>query len=333
MTRSRLWKPLRGISAGTLLGVLLLVPAMNPPQAAGCYNQTVRDAAFRYPRDMHRLAVVAGREDPEGNAVYSRLEQWLHTSGRGLNLELSLVDPEDPEVSWEELGVPSAPPSWPVVVLAGGNSNWRSRPSFLIDHWEPEPSAADLEVLASSPAREEIRSEAARRLAVLVYVPASDSGSGALEVLESVARRWSAEEPLGVGLVQVDRKDQRERLLLAFMGAADAGPGLAAVVFGPGKMSVPLRGGEITAERLDRLIDPLSGDCTCLQSPYALGVDIPMKWDETHDRAVVALRGEELQTASASGSGRVLKAAAGTLGGLVLLVGLATAWIMRRRLL
>ncbi|HUU27680.1 MAG TPA: hypothetical protein VM123_07700 [archaeon] len=301
-----------------------------PQQAQACYDLTVRDAAFEYPRSVHLLAVMARADDPAGKDVYSALEQWLSGPGKGLNLELRRVDPGSPDVIWTDYGIPSAPPLSPVVVLAGSGS--LGQPNFLVDHWEPGPGAGDLEILKSSPVREEIKREVTHRLAVLIHVPGNDnSESDAGEVIESVVRTWAKREPLGVAVVRVDRSDERERLLLAFMGAKRTGPDWVGVVFGRGKLMPPLRGEEITEERLNGLLEPLLGDCSCLQSPAALGVDLPMEWDETLDSALVKLRSNDIQVSGVSGTWGILATTAWTLGGLVFLVGIATALIMRSR--
>jgi len=316
------------VVGSALLAVMLFAAGLLvPPPGQACYDQTVRDASFGYPRDMHLMAVVAGDDDPRGEEIYNYLEQWFEDQGRGLNIELRRVDPDDPDVRWEELGIPSAPPSSPVAVLAGRGAAWVGRPNFLIDHWEPGPDAEDLKVLKSSPAREEIRREVARRLAVLIHIPGSDSERGSVDrMLESVVEAWSEREPLGVGIVRVDRSDERERLLLSFMGAGNTDSDLVGVVFGRGKMMPPLKGEDISEARLNGLLEPLVGDCSCLQSPYALGVDMPLEWDETRDAAVVALRSDILP-----GAWGILSATMWTLGGLVVLVVLATVWIMRKR--
>lgn len=313
--------------APALLAVMLFAAGLLAPSVQACYDQTVRDASFGYPRDMHLLAIVAGPDNPRGGEIYNYLEQWFEDPGRGLNIELHQVDPDDPDVRWEEFGIPSAPPSSPVAVLAGRGAAWAGRPNFLIDHWEPGPDAADLEVLKSSPAREEIRREVVRRLAVLIHIPGSDNERGAVErMLASVVEAWSEREPLGIAIVRVDRSDERERLLLSFMGVGSTKSDLVGVFFGRGKMMPPLKGEEISEERLNELLEPLVGDCTCLQSPYALGVDMPLEWDETHDAAVVALS-SDIQP----GAWRILSATIWTLGGLVVLVVLTTVWIMRKQ--
>jgi hypothetical protein len=323
----------KGMVKVSWLAAVVFVSAILAVRAPACYEQTVRDAAFGYPRDVHILAVVAEEGDPAGDEIYQGLARWIDTSGSKLNLEIRLVEPNDPDVDWQELGLPSAPPSWPVVVFTGGRSRSVGRPNFLVDHWEPGPGTAALEVLRSSPAREQIAREVPRRLAALLYVPGDGREGGAAEaVIDSIVDTWSNKNPGGLSVVRVERSDERERLLLKFMGSGRTSSDMVAVVFGRGKMTAPLRGGEITGEQLNRQLELLVGDCTCIQSPYTLGVDIPMQWDEICDSAVVALGGST-QTAVARGGGRIVAATVWTLGGLVLLVGLTSVWIVRKRTL
>ena len=187
-------------------------------------------------------------------------------------------------------------------------------------------------MLKSSPAREAIRDEIGQRLAVLVHVSGNDNQDNSVaDVIASVAKTWSQREPLGVNVVRVDRSDKRERLLLSFMGVSRTGPDWLGVVFGRGKLMTPLRGQEITEESLNTMLETLIGECSCLQSPTALGIDIPMDWDEACDESVVALRSSDILTGSVAGTGGILATTLWTLGGLVVLVGLATGLIMRSK--
>jgi len=316
-----------------LLTVGLVRGALFPASAAACYDLTVRDAAFGVPRDVHHLCVMAPADDPAGQALHDQLADWFETRGASLNVELVNVVADDPAVRWDEYGIPSAPPSLPVVVLAG--SRYMERRGFYIDHWEPGPTADDFEAIRTSPARERIRSEVVRRLAVLLYVPGTDAGAGGAEgVLDAVVKRWSRRLPLGLSIVRVDRADDRERVLLSFIGAGEAGPDWVAVVFGRGKIMPPLEGADITEARLDELITLVAGECTCLRPPSALGVDIPMMWDEKNDAAVIPLRtgvgnarlpwDDSAEFGTPSVQRRTLVAAAWTIGALVLAVGLGT---------
>lgn len=317
----------------TLLIVLLLQAALVPASAVACYDLTVRDAAFGVPRDVHRLCIMAQADDPAGQALHDRLAGWFETRGASLNVELVNVVADDPEVRWDEYGIPSAPPSLPVVVLAG--SRHLEQRGFYIDHWEPGPTSDDFEAIRTSPARERIRAEVVRKLAVLLYVPGTDTDTGSAEpVLDAVVSRWSRTLPLGLSIVRVDRADERERVLLSFTGVRDQGPDWVAVAFGRGKIMPPLEGTNITEPRLDELITLVAGECTCLRPPATLGVDIPMMWDDEDDAGVVPLRtgvgssqlawSSPAEFTSPPVRQRTLAPAAWTLAALVLAIGLGT---------
>lgn len=325
-----------------LVASLLLPGSLFSLDAQACVNSTVRDGAFLVPRDIHRLCVVVEADDSIGQETYERLSGWFETSGKGLNTELSRVAAGDPAVRWNEYGIPSAPPSLPVVVLAG--YHLAERRSFFVDYWEPGPRVEDLEALKESPVREAIRREVVRRLAVLLYVRGTDSDAGIAEnVLDSVVETWSRREPLGISVVRLDRSDERERLLLSFIGVESSGPDWVGVVFGRGKLMQPLQGSEITEARLNDLIEILLGDCSCLHPPSSFGVDIPMVWDETLDAAIIPLRDRDIAialgwsvpvVAEASGlsiGGRIVTTAMYTLGALVIVVTVATILIVRRK--
>jgi len=309
-------------------------------EAPACDYGTVRDAAFTEPRDVHRLCVIANTNDEAGSEIHGQLAAWFEHNGAELNIELLRIAAADPDVPWEEYGLPSAPTPetpLPAVVLAG---RWAlERKGWVIDSWEPAPSIEELNVLKSSPARNAIANRLVRRLAVLLYIPGTDENAGAAErVLDSVAQRWLEKEPLGLSIVRVDRSDRRERLLLSFVGAGQTQSDWVAVVFGRGKfMSPPLEGEEITEVALDGLIETLRAECTCLRPPARLGVDIPMTWNASLDEIVVPLRSseedpdlirEDLVLNDMGNLGvrpRVMANTAWTLGSLVLIVSIATA--------
>ncbi|HLA40812.1 MAG TPA: hypothetical protein VJ417_12495 [Candidatus Glassbacteria bacterium] len=296
-----------------------------------CEDMTVRDAAFGYRRDVHILSVMAQPGDPKAEMIYSRLEKWIATFQGKFNLQLDFVDAVDPAVAWQNYGIPSAPPSLPVVVLTGRPSPAAGRSIFVVDHWEPGPAESDLEVLRSSPARERIREVAGQRLALLVYVPGTDGGSSAArEVVQGVASRWTKQFPLGVEVLEVNRSDQGERLLLSFMGVARQGPNWAAVVFGRGKLMPPLQGEEITEAALDGQLKTLTGNCSCLQNPTALGVDLPLAWDASLDSTVTAFAGPGGALVHSANVLGVLGPAMWAIVGLVLLAGLATVVVLRK---
>ena len=337
---------------------LLVIGAAVPPETRACEDLTVRDAAFLYPRDVHRLCVMANAKDPAGHKTYQRLDAWLLNDGKDLNVQLVRVRADRADVSWKEYGIPSAPPSLPVVVLAGRRT--AERRFFFIHHWNPAPSAEDLERLETSPVRQALQRELGRRLAVLLYLPRTSGGAsvpddgsaarsrpvGASGLLQTVVDTWSARVSQGLALVRVDRSDLREQVLLSFIGVGPTGPDWVAVVFGRGKFMPPLVGDQITEAGLGEQLEILLGGCTCLRSPVTLGVDLPMRWDEALDQEVVpvgpglgirALRPEASVVAAsdAAGSGRrILATTLGTSAGLLVLVGAAAVvmvWRKRRR--
>jgi hypothetical protein len=329
-------------AGAALVAPLLAFAAFLTPRASACDDVTLRDAAFKEPRDVHRLCVIGRPDDVTARRMHERLENWLASSATHLNVELASAAPDEPGVRWAEYGLPSAPPSSPVIVLAGRRTF--ERKSFFIDHWESAPSAEDLEQLKTSPVREAIRREVVRRLAVLLYIPGTGGAAGPTEkVLDSVVKTWGEKEPLGLAVIRASRSDERERLLLSFVGAGKSGPDWVAVVFGRGKFTPPLQGKDVTEARLDELIEPLVGECTCLRSPASLGVDIPMVWDKALDAAVVPLRTADIgpplrhrAVLIVEGNGstthrRVLARTIGTLGLLVVVVTFAAAVILWRR--
>ncbi len=274
---------------------LLFATLGTPPMSIqACDDMTVRDAAFQEARDLHRLCVIASPESPELGRIHQRLGAWLTSAGKDLNLELTTIDVDSPEVKWESFGVPGRPPSSPVVMLSGfQRAHGRG---FFIDHWDPEPTEADLETLASSPTRKRLRELLPTKIAVLVYAPAAMSTTGAEvaaerqridDVLAGSVKRWS-EHALGLAVLRLDRSDPRERTLASFCGLAPDGPAWVGVVFGRGKFAEPpLAATEITRAAIDELIETILAKCTCLSQAAKLGVDLPMVWREADDKRVL----------------------------------------------
>jgi len=330
--------------AGAVVSALcaLALDGLLASPARACDYTSVRDAAYDEPRDVHRLCVIARTDDAAARQIHDRLAAWLDSSGAGLNLELVYVAADDPQVQWKEYGIPSVPPTLPVVVLAGRRTF--ERQSFFIDYWEPAPSTEDLERLKTSPAREVIRGEVGRRVAVLLYMPGNDQEAGrAQQVIDSAVKSWAKKEPAGLAVVQVNRADGRERLLVSFTGVKDSGPDWLAVIFGRGKFMPPLEGEDVTEARLNGLIELVMEECTCLRPPASLGVDIPMTWDETLDDAVVLLRTSDgapdvaadpsLASAAVDPANArpVLARAVWTFGALVVVVSITAAALVWRR--
>jgi len=332
-------------SLGRLLMARILLFAGGPPLAA-CDDVVLRDAAFAEPRDIHRLLVIGKEGDPDAKATGDRLISWIDSAGNGLNIEVSQVAADAPDVRWEEHGMPSVPPALPVVVLAGRPR--LATKGFVIDHWEPGPGAGDLEILRSSQAREALSRELGQRLAAIVFVPRASGGSQEAEkAIAAAVKAWGEKSKLGLAVVRADRLDPRERLLISFAGIAKDGADWATVAFGRGKFMPPLEGADITEEALGAMLEPLLGECTCLRSPSSLGVDVPLVWDAALDRSVILIGpSAELRHAHGLGGpedvagtvqvrtgGKVLTAALWTLVALVALSGIGAAarvWSKRR---
>jgi hypothetical protein len=250
----------------------------------------VRDFAFRIPRDVHRLAFISRAADAESDATFARLQLWHETTAADLNVELVRIDVDDPNADWSALGIPSAPPSVPVTVLAGRGG--AAGTHFLIDYWDPAPSDEDLARLADSPLRQQLAPLLAAQRAVMLYAPCDTCRDDRLKsFVENVARRRSQGEGPGVIAMSVDRADPGERVLLSFAGIPPSGDDWVAVVFGRGKlMYPPLIGAEATEAALNNLLDQVEAACSCSRPLPSLGVDLPLLWPAALDAAVVPLR-------------------------------------------
>jgi len=264
--------------------VLALALVATTFESAGAFvaacELTVRDAAFRTRRDTHSLCVIADADDEAGQIIHDDLLAWLYGAGHDLNLKLVKIQADDPDVRWNEYGLPSAPPSMPVVALVGQNAG--AGRSFVIDHWEPSPSADDLAALKSSPVRQQLSQELGQHVAMILFSPALDYDDGAArEVLEKTVEKWSGTDRPGVSVIQLDRSDPRERILSSFCGLDPQGPHWVGVVFGRGKlMFPPLQAAEISFKKLDEVILQVDQDCSCSKPLPSMGVDIPLVWNE-----------------------------------------------------
>ncbi|MFC1651474.1 hypothetical protein ACFL2X_07875, partial [Candidatus Latescibacterota bacterium] len=215
----------------TCLFTLVLSCLILSAEIIACVDTTVRDSVFSEKRDIHRMCVIGDADDPKTAEIYEIISSWFEVSGVGMNIELVSVDVSDTNVKWEEYGLPSAPPSHPVVVLAGTRTGADRR--FFIDYWIPFPGIEDMRILKTSPAREVLKREVLRRTAVLLYIPGIGRNAGiASNVVDSTAELWSARDSLGVSIVRVDREDKRERILLSFTGVENSDEDWVGVVFG-----------------------------------------------------------------------------------------------------
>ncbi len=268
--------------------LVLAAAVLGVSHAWACNSGTVRDAAFLGRRDQHRLCLIAAKDDPAAEEHFQRMTDWFDAQGERLNVVLERVDPNDPELRWADYGMPSAPPSLPVTVLVGSAVLFR-RP-FMIDHWKPAPSDEELGRLLTSPALEAAKKPLVDVWAVLVYTKGGDGFADPTPVLEDFAKRWGEERPPGIALVEMDRKDPAEWLLTTLGELEPDGPPWAGVMFGRGKMMPPfLKGDDLTAAHLEELLAQLIVPCTCLQESLALGLDLPMRWEESLDERFAEL--------------------------------------------
>jgi prepilin-type N-terminal cleavage/methylation domain-containing protein len=343
----RLWK-VEVMSKDRLMRIAVFLCAAFSVSRGWPCDDTVRGKAFEESRNVHRLCLIADGADSASQALFSRLETWRAQAGAATNVELVRLDTRDDKVNWEDYGIPSAPPTLPVAVLAGFDN--AGRRSFVIDHWEPGPTDSDLDALIGSPVREAIRREVGKRWAVLLYAPGSGSGARSIEaVIEAVSKRWSQEHAPGIAVVRLDRSDPRERLLCSFAGLAQrdkdapaGAPDWVGVVFGRGKlMAPPLEGAEITEAALDALLSQLIEICSCLRPPSMMGVDIPMSWGPEDEKSVASLLSPEAQKAleaalasdkpaAAPSSHAMLKATLSAIGFLTIVVFGGTIAMLRR---
>jgi hypothetical protein len=271
----------------TALALLTVLAGLHPAWA--CDSGTVRDAAFEAERDVHILCVIGDTSDEAVDALFDRLDTWRRDRASELNVEVQRLNADDPDVPWQDYGMPSAPPNLPVVALIGLFPSPR-RP-FVIDHWEPGPGDDALTALLTSPAREAMKGEIVDSWAVLLYSPGPDSDQEKVKgVMDAVSEKWAEEQPPGVAIVTFDRNDPAEALLRVFTGIAPTDPDWVGVVFGRGKlMAPPLMGDDITEGFLNQLLGNLTAECTCLQDATSLGLDIPMTWEAGLDAMVAPL--------------------------------------------
>lgn len=313
--------------------LLIFLPYLLPLASFACEDATVRSAAFHDQRDLHRLTLMAPAGDPKAEAIDRRLAEWAKGASGEFNVEYRRTDPNNPNIPWNEYGIPSAPPSFPVVVLSGTSRT--ERRFFLIDHWEPAPSEEDLRLLVDSPARDRLREELGKRIAVLLYVPGSGPTAGQAEPKLQKVVESHADKPLGVSILRVERNDPNERILISFTGTEPRAEDWVAVVFGPGRLMNPFVGEAISSVALNEQIDQVVENCTCLRPVSTYGVDLPMRWSEALSLAALSLPEEGVEeepTKEAFGITRAAYApAAWTLGAMVVLVGGWAFLILRRK--
>jgi hypothetical protein len=264
-------------SFSTFFLFMALVPAV-----WACNSGTVRDAAFSDPRDEHRLCVFGAVDDSEANAAFDALEAWFQEHGERLNVYLERVDTSAPEVSWKKYGLTDAPPTLPSTVLVG-SPNLFHRP-FMIDHWEPAPSTESLTDYFGPPSLVEAKKHLVDIWAVVLYAPGAEAGDAGRGIVQTVVEEWGAAHPPGLAMVEVDRNDPKERMLVNMLDLAPEGPNWAAIFFGPGMLKAPLfQGEDLTKEKLSEQLDELTVPCTCLADAMIMGLDLPMVWEKALD--------------------------------------------------
>jgi hypothetical protein len=316
------------------IGTIALIFSALISSTNACEDLTVRDAAFSEPRDEHTLFVIANGADSQGAEIERRLADWLIGSGSGLNLAVKGISADDPETDWSQVGIPSAPPSLPVVVLAGNDVT--ARRSFYIQHYEPEPTPEDLADLETSPIRAAIRAKMGDRMAVILHVPGTASAAtDTSAVLDSIIADWGKREKLAIEKLALNRTDANEKILVSFLGVPEQGPDWVGVVFGKGKIMPPLEGDEINEYGLNEHLAAVAAECTCLSTAAKLGVDIPMKWSAADDGTFQPLREPEMGDADgavvASVNWGPMKSTGVVLGGLTALALLGGVVLILRR--
>ena len=277
-------------------GLLCILPAVSMSIASACEIR-VRDAAFRMPRDVHRLCVIGESTDQAVDEIHNRLRRQIEAVSDTLNVELARVHVDDPKVQWHTLGIPSAPPLLPVTVLVGRNNG--DGTNFVVQHWEPAPTDEDLAALIESPLRAELARQLTKNVAVLIFASReSNENSERIRLLQKLVGRGVEAERVGLALLTLDRFDPTERLLAAFMGLRPDAPDTLIVAFGRGKlMQPPLVAEEITPENIDALLHTIRQACSCSKPLPTMGVDLPLVWTNDLDQSVV-LMDEELENES-----------------------------------
>jgi hypothetical protein len=308
--------------------VCILAGCLHFTEANACEGTSVRDAAFNEMRDMHHLYVIGDSREPETQAIFDRLENQLTYDPETFNVLLRRIDAENPDIQWDDYGMPGPPPSLPVVALIG--TNYARGGRFFIDYWNPELSADDLQIVMRSPLRDALLDEIGNRVAILLYAPATEGdASRADEIVQNTIDRWADKNELGFSMLQLDRHDPRERLLHHFVGLPESGPAWVAVMFGRGKVMPSLEGADITPENLDECLGILLEDCTCISSPKLLGVDMPLIWDAALDVLVKAAVLPDDAVAEVGAD--VVSGSMWMLGLLVSIVVVAAVVVVRRR--
>ncbi|HOD50594.1 MAG TPA: hypothetical protein PLJ71_05335 [Candidatus Hydrogenedentes bacterium] len=269
------------------LGACALMALIFAPAACAwaCEGLTVGLALFQNRRDMHSLLVIGPEKDPQTQELYDNLVSWSRGAAEDLNLSPLRIASGDPAVVWSDHGFQEPPDAARAVYLVARHP--ASGLSLIVDRWDHAPTAEDLEVLRESPLRERLRHETVANLAVIVHSPGADTQAAAntRALLQEIVAAWKNEQGQNIALLTLDRSDPRERTLVHFAKLNETDAEWAAVFAGRGTMLFPpLEGEALTRENLSRLLEKLAGPCTCIENPYALGVEIPTLWTDADDK-------------------------------------------------
>ena len=341
----RVWASGISPTRACVVAALVVLPAAC---VWACEGLTVAMALFENRRDVHSLLVIGPENDPLTDADYERLRAWSSGTAEDLNLAIQRISTDDPAVVWSDHGFEQAPDTTRLTVLVARHP--ASALNLVVDRWDPAPTDEDLEVLRESPLRERLRIETIANLAVLVHAPGADAGTtaGIRSLLENLLQAWNTERNHTIALLEVNRADPRERTFMQFATLGELDSDWVGVFAGRGVMLFPpLTAGTLTRENINQLLERLAGPCTCIENPYALGVELPILWtgaDEARAREFAAplyiehVVGPPLE-ASAAESETFAAPPVLALGGLVagamcmvsLGVAAATWWQYRRR--
>ncbi len=268
--------------------IALLWMAITPALWA-CNSGTVRDAAFQSRRDLYMLAVFGPEKDGKTDTIAADLEKWLLPQSDLLNIRIERVHTDSPEVDWKRYGLKKSPELLPTVALIGRFSLLQE--SYCLKQWHPKPASEALERLGTSPALEAAKEHLVHVWGVLLFSPSPDEPDPAVKAtLEAVEKRWDKEHAPGIRMVTLDRTDPKEAILCKLAGLDEDSLDWVCVLFGRGKLLLPpLEGEDISAQRLEQLLNQLTVPCTCIQDTTTTGLDLPLRWEKTLDERFALL--------------------------------------------
>lgn len=257
---------------------LLLLLAALPCLA--CDTGTVRDAAFHAKRDNYRLVVAGDAGDAALDEKFRALEAWFAAQGPGLNVKVEREDAADTARLAAEFGIDAVPEEFPATYLCCWHPVLRG--PVVARRWPGVPAPEEAAFLRGSPALEKARELLPDHWGVVLF--SRGDGADRFPEVAGLERAWAANHAPGIGVVAVDRADPREALLVALAGPDAEGEDWAAVLYGKGKLMIPVLAGEdLTTGALDRLFQRLPVPCTCLQQALTPGLDLPLLWDAALD--------------------------------------------------